>query len=297
MPGKKQHTHDKAVEVTARKAAGETTEALAEEFGMSVPTINTWIRQEASFLIDPAVMRRVFEESPLDETEFAEIINIAVDDLEKLFTGDIPPPSPHIIASVSWEWDDIDYEAIIEEVFPPKTKAHLGSPAELKQVAGALGVPATVEHCEQRIAELNDTLENMTQQRDAFEKKLHAETDAYNKCYKRAETLEKENIHLKGKRRYSFTDGIALGEHRQKLSMALSDQASKLKAFQAEVRQAEQEIARIEELQEEVEATIRRCTAPDVNLVPEEGGKDIHKVPEREATPADPNVEKTSKNI
>ena len=266
MATKRQCTHSNAAEITARKVAGETTKALAGEFGVSEQTISNWILQEGNFLIDPAVMRRVFEESPLDETEFADTTNISVDDLEKLFTGDIPPPSPHIIAKMIWEWDDIDYEAIIEEVFPPKTKV----PAELKQVAGALGVPATVEHCEQRIAELNENIENMTQQRDAF---------------------EEENICLKGKLRYSFTDGIALGEHRHKLSMALSDQVSKLKKFQAEVRQAEREIARIEELIEEVEATIRRCTAPDVTLV-EEGGKDIHKVPEQEATPAAPNVEK-----
>ena len=32
-----------------------------------------------------------------------------------------------------------------------------------------------------------------TEQRDAFEKLLHAETDAYNKCYERAESLKKEH--------------------------------------------------------------------------------------------------------
>ena len=39
----------------------------------------------------------------------------------------------------------------------------------------------------------------LTEQRDEFEKLLHAETDAYNKCYERAESLKKERNTLKEK--------------------------------------------------------------------------------------------------
>ena len=39
----------------------------------------------------------------------------------------------------------------------------------------------------------------LTEQRDEFEKLLHAETDAYNKCHERAESLKKERDTLKEK--------------------------------------------------------------------------------------------------
>ena len=39
----------------------------------------------------------------------------------------------------------------------------------------------------------------LTEQRDEFEKLLHAETDAYNQCYERAESLKKERNTLKEK--------------------------------------------------------------------------------------------------
>ena len=39
----------------------------------------------------------------------------------------------------------------------------------------------------------------LTEQRDEFEKLLHAETDAYNKCHERAESLKKERNTLKEK--------------------------------------------------------------------------------------------------
>ena len=39
----------------------------------------------------------------------------------------------------------------------------------------------------------------LTEQRDEFEKLLHAETDAYNKCYERAESLKKERDTLRKK--------------------------------------------------------------------------------------------------
>ena len=39
----------------------------------------------------------------------------------------------------------------------------------------------------------------LTEQRDEFEKLLHAETDAYNKCYERAKSLKKERDTLKEK--------------------------------------------------------------------------------------------------
>ena len=53
---------------------------------------------------------------------------------------------------------------------------------------------------EKQVAEQKDTCHRLerektqlTEQRDAFEKLLHAETDAYNKCYERAESLKKEH--------------------------------------------------------------------------------------------------------
>ena len=59
--------------------------------------------------------------------------------------------------------------------------------AELRQQL----TTAESEHTETR-----DRLERektqLTAQRDEFEKLLHAETDAYNKCYERAESLKKE---------------------------------------------------------------------------------------------------------
>ena len=39
----------------------------------------------------------------------------------------------------------------------------------------------------------------LTEQRDEFEKLLHAETDAYNTCYERAESLKKERDTFKAK--------------------------------------------------------------------------------------------------
>ena len=52
---------------------------------------------------------------------------------------------------------------------------------------------------EKQIATQKDTChrlerekEQLTEQRDEFEKQLHAETDAYNKCYERAESLKAE---------------------------------------------------------------------------------------------------------
>lgn len=52
---------------------------------------------------------------------------------------------------------------------------------------------------EKQVAEQKDTCNRLerektqlTEQRDEFEKQLHAETDAYNKCYERAESLKKE---------------------------------------------------------------------------------------------------------
>ena len=52
---------------------------------------------------------------------------------------------------------------------------------------------------EKQVAEQKDTCNRLerektqlTEQRDEFEKQLHAETDAYNKCYERAESLKAE---------------------------------------------------------------------------------------------------------
>lgn len=74
----------------------------------------------------------------------------------------------------------------------------------IKEIASALGVPDTIRHIKQRIAELNEKDEQferekteLTEQRDEFEKLLHAETDAYNKCYARAESLKNERNRFK----------------------------------------------------------------------------------------------------
>ena len=69
----------------------------------------------------------------------------------------------------------------------------------IKEIAAVLGVPGTIGHIKQRIGELRTTQERLeqekterTEQRDEFERLLHAETDAYNKCYARAESQKKE---------------------------------------------------------------------------------------------------------
>ena len=74
------------------------------------------------------------------------------------------------------------------------------------EIASALGVPNTLGHIKQRIDELQSAQNQLkqekielTEQRDEFEKLLHAETDAYNKCHERAESLKKERNTLKEK--------------------------------------------------------------------------------------------------
>ena len=75
---------------------------------------------------------------------------------------------------------------------------------QIKAIASALGVPNTIDHIKQRIDELHTDRDRreqgktqLTEQRDAFEKQLHAETDAYNKCYARAESLKTERNRFK----------------------------------------------------------------------------------------------------
>ena len=75
---------------------------------------------------------------------------------------------------------------------------------QIKEIASALGVPDTIGHIKQRIDELHTDQERLerektqlTEQRDEFERQLHAETDAYNKCYERAESLKKERNRFK----------------------------------------------------------------------------------------------------
>ena len=51
--------------------------------------------------------------------------------------------------------------------------------------------------CERHEAQVE--IENMQAQRDDFEKQLHDETTAYNKCYERAESLKKERDKFKEK--------------------------------------------------------------------------------------------------
>ena len=57
---------------------------------------------------------------------------------------------------------------------------------------------------EQQVANQQETCERLgrekaelTEQRDEFERHLHAEKDAYNKCYERAESLKKERNRFK----------------------------------------------------------------------------------------------------
>ena len=98
-------------------------------------------------------------------------------------------------------------KAWLEEQFSERkaelTANHLD---RIKEIAVALGVPDTIEHIKQRIAELHknrDQFERekteLTEQRDEFENQLHAETDANNKCYERAELLKKERDTFKAR--------------------------------------------------------------------------------------------------
>ena len=52
-------------------------------------------------------------------------------------------------------------------------------------------------------------LADMKSQRDEFEKKLHAETDAYNKCYERAESQKKARDYFKVKYEASQAEAAA----------------------------------------------------------------------------------------
>ena len=80
---------------------------------------------------------------------------------------------------------------------------------QLKQIAGELGVPDTVAHIRQRIGELDASIESLESQRDDFEEKLHAETDAYNKCYERAESQKKARDYFKVKYEASQAEAAA----------------------------------------------------------------------------------------
>lgn len=76
----------------------------------------------------------------------------------------------------------------------------------IREIAVALGVPDTIGHIKQRIEELKKQCQQLgsektqlTEQRDEFEHLLHAETDSYNKCYERAESLKKERDTFKAR--------------------------------------------------------------------------------------------------
>lgn len=91
-----------------------------------------------------------------------------------------------------------------DRVTTEKEQLTLEHTDRIKEIASALGVPDTIGHIKQRIAERNekdDQFERektkLTEQRDEFEKLLHAETDAYNKCYARAESLKNERNRFK----------------------------------------------------------------------------------------------------
>ena len=91
-----------------------------------------------------------------------------------------------------------------DELVSQKNQRTVQHTEQIKAIASALGVPNTIDHIKQRIDELRILQERLerektqlTEQRDEFEKQLHAETDAYNKCYERAESLKKERNRFK----------------------------------------------------------------------------------------------------
>lgn len=84
----------------------------------------------------------------------------------------------------------------MSDYFIQALEAHIGRFNALQQLKVS----------EQQVAELRkecDLLEkdkiSLTTERDEFEKQLHDETDAYNKCYARAESLKKERDTFKAK--------------------------------------------------------------------------------------------------
>ena len=77
----------------------------------------------------------------------------------------------------------------------------------------------------------------LTEQRDEFEKLLHAETDAYNKCYERAESLKKERDTLKEKVQIAEKQLATDEQRHQSVSDGLRKERDtfKAKAEEAEV--------------------------------------------------------------
>ena len=74
----------------------------------------------------------------------------------------------------------------------------------IKAIASTLGVPDTIGHIKQRIAELNEKCEQferekteLTEQRDEFERLLHAETDVCNKYDAQVKSLKNERNRFK----------------------------------------------------------------------------------------------------
>lgn len=74
----------------------------------------------------------------------------------------------------------------------------------IKEIASTLGVPDTIGHIKQRIAELNEKCDQferekteLTEQRDEFERLLHAETDVCNKYDARVKELKNERNRFK----------------------------------------------------------------------------------------------------
>ena len=91
-----------------------------------------------------------------------------------------------------------------DELVSQKNQRTVQHTEQIKAIASGLGVPNTIDHIQQRIDELHTDQDRreqektqLTEQRDAFEKQLHAETDAYNKCYERAESLKTERNRFK----------------------------------------------------------------------------------------------------
>ena len=63
----------------------------------------------------------------------------------------------------------------------------------LKQIASHLGVPDTVEHCKQRIDELQESIENKKKERDCFKAKSEEAESNYRVCRDKVDLLLQRN--------------------------------------------------------------------------------------------------------
>lgn len=126
---------------------------------------------------------------------------------------------------------------------------------QIKEIAAILGVPGTIGHIKQRIDERRTTQERLeqektelTEQRDEFEKMLHAETDAYNKCYARAESEKKERNTFKENIKQiashlSVPDTVAHCKQRiDELQASIETKKSERDRFKAQAEEAQSKL-------------------------------------------------------